>query len=160
MVPLTPRVHVHLHVSDLARSRDFYQRLLGVAPVKGKADYAKFLPDFVPLNLAISQPADRAAAPPAGQVSHLGIQVASPQEVRAHLDRVRAAGLDVRVEMDVDCCHANQDKFWARDPDGVEWELYYLRRDLGGIPLPTVPATAADLPTPACCAPDTQAAGG
>jgi N-acetylglutamate synthase-like GNAT family acetyltransferase/2-polyprenyl-3-methyl-5-hydroxy-6-metoxy-1,4-benzoquinol methylase len=37
--------------------------------------------------------------------------------------------------MGVDCCHANQDKFWVEDPDGVEWEVYHLNYDLpaGGI---------------------------
>jgi hypothetical protein len=32
--------------------------------------------------------------------------------------------------MGVDCCHANQDKFWVQDPDGVEWEVYHLNYDL------------------------------
>ena len=32
--------------------------------------------------------------------------------------------------MGVNCCHANQDKFWAADPDGVEWEVYHLNYDL------------------------------
>jgi hypothetical protein len=32
--------------------------------------------------------------------------------------------------MGVDCCHANQDKFWVQDPDGVGWEVYHLNYDL------------------------------
>ena len=32
--------------------------------------------------------------------------------------------------MDCDCCFANQDKFWVEDPDGREWEIYVLNRDL------------------------------
>jgi hypothetical protein len=50
--------------------------------------------------------------------------------VIAELARVKAAGLPVREEMGVDCCHANQDKFWVQDPDGVEWEVYHLNYDL------------------------------
>jgi hypothetical protein len=46
------------------------------------------------------------------------------------LQRVKAAGLPVREEFGVDCCHANQDKFWVEDPDGVEWEVYVLNHDL------------------------------
>jgi hypothetical protein len=34
--------------------------------------------------------------------------------------------------MGVNCCHANQDKFWVKDPDGVEWEVYHLNYDLEG----------------------------
>ena len=62
---------------------------------------------------------------------------------------MKAAGLSVREEIGVDCCHANQDKFWVEDPDGVEWEVYVLNHDLDetrtrgadavvGIPLPLV----------------------
>jgi hypothetical protein len=32
--------------------------------------------------------------------------------------------------MGVNCCHANQDKFWVEDPDGVEWEVYVLNHDI------------------------------
>ena len=46
------------------------------------------------------------------------------------LDRVKSAGLEVREEMDTSCCHANQDKFWVRDPDGVDWEVYHLNYDV------------------------------
>ena len=51
--------------------------------------------------------------------------------------------------MGVDCCYANQDKFWVSDSDGVEWEVYFLRRDLPtrSATLPTVDASAD-----ACCA--------
>ena len=35
------------------------------------------------------------------------------------LARVKNVGLPVRQEIGVDCCHANQDKFWVQDPDGV-----------------------------------------
>ena len=27
------------------------------------------------------------------------------------------------------CCYADQDKFGVRDPDGYEWELFYLLSD-------------------------------
>jgi catechol 2,3-dioxygenase-like lactoylglutathione lyase family enzyme len=122
-----PRVHVHMTVSDLDKSREFYTRFLGVAPVKAKPGYVKFLPAFGPLNLALSE------ARPAGgrgHVDHMGIQVDSQAIVLRELARVKAAGLSVREEMSVDCCHANQDKFWVQDPDGVEWEVYVLNHDL------------------------------
>jgi hypothetical protein len=52
--------------------------------------------------------------------------------VMAQLARVKDAGLAVSEEMGVNCCHANQDKFWVKDPDGVEWEVYHLNYDLEG----------------------------
>ena len=36
------KTHVALNVSDLKKSVDFYQAMLGQSPVKYKADYAKF----------------------------------------------------------------------------------------------------------------------
>jgi len=118
-------------VSDLAKSRDFYARFFG-EPVKVKPGYVKFLPGWGPVNLALSE--GRAAL--GGQVNHLGIQVDTPEEVVRQLARVKAAGLAVREEMGVDCCHANQDKFWVEDPDGVEWEVYHLNYDLEDTPAP------------------------
>ena len=136
---MSAKVHIHIHVSDLAKSREFYGKFLGVAPVKERAGYVKFLPTFVPINLALSQ--GLPAGTSEGVVHHLGIQVDSTETVMAHLARVKAAGIPVHEEMGVDCCHANQDKFWVRDPDGVEWEVYHLNYDLA-------PA-AAEVP---CCA--------
>ena len=63
-------------------------------------------------------------------MNHVGVQVDTVAAVMEHLARVKAAGLPVREEMGVNCCHANQDKFWVQDPDGVEWEVYHLNYDL------------------------------
>jgi hypothetical protein len=54
--------------------------------------------------------------------------------------------------MGVNCCHANQDKFWVQDPDGVEWEVYHLNYDLEDAAptagLKTLPLAKAS----SCCA--------
>ena len=127
MTTEAPKVHVHMTVSSLEKSRAFYEKFFGAPPVKVKPGYVKFLPGFGPLNLALSQ------ATPAGgrgHVDHMGIQVESGEIVMRELARVKAAGLPVREEMGVDCCHANQDKFWVEDPDGIEWEVYVLNHDI------------------------------
>ena len=123
----SPKVHIHLHVRDLAASVNFYRALFGTEPVKLLPGYAKFLPSWGPVNLALSQSDadDRGSV-----VSHVGIQLASPQDVQRQLSRITAIGLPSRVEMGVDCCHANSDKFWVMDPAGIEWEIYYLNYDL------------------------------
>jgi lactoylglutathione lyase len=125
---MSAKVHLHMHVSDLAKSREFYEKFLGAGPVKVKANYAKFLPEWAPVNLALSGGGSAGE----GTVNHVGVQVDAVDTVMAHLARVKAAGLPVREEMGVNCCHANQDKFWVRDPDGVEWEVYHLNYDLEG----------------------------
>jgi catechol 2,3-dioxygenase-like lactoylglutathione lyase family enzyme len=122
-----PKVHVHMAVSDLEKSREFYEKFFGAGPVKVKPGYVKFLPGFGPLNLALSQAQPSSQG---GHVDHMGIQVASQDIVVREMNRVKAAGLPVREEFSVDCCHANQDKFWVQDPDGVDWEVYVLNHDL------------------------------
>jgi len=121
------KVHMHMSVSDLAKSREFYRKFLGEDPVKEKPGYVKFLPGWAPVNLALSE-GRRAGGE--GPINHAGVQVDSPALVMELLARVKAAGLPVREEMGVNCCHANQDKFWVEDPDGVEWEVYHLNYDL------------------------------
>jgi catechol 2,3-dioxygenase-like lactoylglutathione lyase family enzyme len=146
---MKPNVHVHLVVSNLDRSAAFYEALFGT-PVKSKPGYRKFLPSFAPLNLAMSEHPPAGSAQPA--VSHLGIQFDTPQEVQAQLARVKALEIPVREEIGVSCCHANQDKFWVRDPDGVEWEFYNLNFDIEE----EVPVSA----TTGCCAPASQGGKG
>ena len=143
-------VHVHLHVADLARSVAFYEAFLGAPPVKRKQRYAKFLASFAPLNLALSQHATRPQDE--ATLSHLGLQLSSSAAVLAQLERVKAAGLATREELDVTCCFAKQDKFWVRDPDGVEWEVYYLKEDVEEDVEHDSRATQASSGTdPACC---------
>jgi catechol 2,3-dioxygenase-like lactoylglutathione lyase family enzyme len=129
---MTPNVHIHLAVSDIVRSTAFYETLFG-PPVKVKAGYRKFLPSFAPLNLAMSE---TRVGSPIASASHLGIQFPTADAVSVQLARVKSLGLQVREEVGVDCCHANQDKFWVRDPDGVEWEFYAINYDLEDVPAP------------------------
>jgi len=137
---MTPRVHIHLKAADLELSREFYRKFLGVEPVKDKPDHVKFLTAFAPLNLVISPARTRPGAEHSA-VNHLGIEVSSSAVVAEHLRRVKQEGLKVREQLNVNCCYANQVKFWVIDPDGVEWEVYHVNYDLvekhgGGIEEP------------------------
>ena len=150
---MSAKVHVHMRVSDFEKSKEFYARFFGALPVKSKPGYAKFLPELGPINLALSE---GAAGGPAGPVNHMGVQVESPQAVETELRRVKAAGLPVIEEKGVDCCHANQDKFWVVDPDGVRWEVYCLNHDIEEATAPAArEAAKAGAPCCAsdCCAP-------
>src|SRR6185503_13209889 len=114
-VAMSAKVHLHMHVSDLAKSRAFYEKFLGGDPVKVKPGYVKFLPDCAPVNLALSE----GGAAAEGIVNHVGVQVDGVNTVMAHLARVKEAGIPVIEEMGVDFGQTNQYKFWVRDPDGV-----------------------------------------
>ena len=138
---MTPRVHVHIKSADLRASRNFYQQFLGVLPVKDKPDHVKFLVPFAPLNLVISPArpgSERTAVPP---VNHLGLELPSRVAVEEHLTRIKRLDLTTRQQLNVNCCYANQSKFWVIDPDGIEWEVYHVNYDLiekhgGGIEQP------------------------
>lgn len=144
-----PKVHLHVHVEDLAGAVAFYRTLFGEGPAKERPGYAKFLPAWAPVNLAISEQ----VLVVGGSVSHVGIQLGDYASVRHHLERVQAAGLQVRVEMGVDCCYANQDKFWVRDPSGLEWEIYVLNHDVEQISRAATPAATSSCCAPGRCAP-------
>ena len=125
-MPVYPKIHLSFPVQDLERSVAFYKKLFGEDPVKTHPGYVKFLPSIAPLNLALY--ADGKAA--GDGANHFGIEVRDHETVLRHLMRIRTSGLETREEMDCDCCYANQDKFWVKDPDGREWEIYVLNRDL------------------------------
>jgi len=144
---MSAKVHLHLHVSDLGKSREFYEKFLGSGPVKVKQGYVKFLPEWAPVNLALSSGGQVGA----GTIDHVGVQVESVETVMGQLARVKNAGLAVTEEMGVNCCHANQDKFWVKDPDGVEWEVYHLNYDLEGEEPAKRPLGLTVVKTAACC---------
>src|SRR5439155_25430271 len=117
---MSAKVHLHMHVSDLAKSRDFYEKFLGGDPVKVKQGYVKFLPEWAPVNLALSTGGPIGA----GTIDHVGVQVDSVETVTTQLTRVKAAGLPVREEMGAGGGHANQDRSGGRVPEGVGWWVY------------------------------------
>ena len=118
--------HVSINVRNVARSIEFYRRMLGIEPSKVRTGYAKFDVRNPPLNLALNEVPDLAAA---GALSHLGFQVGSTNDVIALRRHWAEAGLITRDEMDTNCCYANQNKTWVKDPDGNEWEAFVVLED-------------------------------
>src|SRR5687767_14504572 len=71
--------HISLNVRDISKSIDFYRKLLGIEPSKVRTGYAKFDVKSPQLNLALNEiPFNER-----GALSHLGIQVASTDDVLA-----------------------------------------------------------------------------
>lgn len=119
------KAHLALNVRDVERSIDFYRSMLGIEPSKVRTGYAKFDVQAPPLNLTLNQVpfTDR------GALSHLGIQVASTDDVLATRKTWEEKGLIPREEMQTTCCYALQDKAWVSDPDGNEWEVFAVLED-------------------------------
>jgi catechol 2,3-dioxygenase-like lactoylglutathione lyase family enzyme len=119
------KAHLALNVKSVAGSIEFYRKMLGIEPSKVRSGYAKFDVENPPLNLTLNEyPFNER-----GALSHLGIQVASTDDVLAIRENWAAAGLLTRDEMKTDCCYATQDKTWVRDPDGNEWEAFVVLAD-------------------------------
>jgi hypothetical protein len=99
--------------------------MLGIEPSKVRNGYAKFNVENPPLNLTLNQVAFKER----GALSHLGLQVASTEDVLAVRERWQQSGLLTRDEMQTNCCYAMQDKTWVHDPDGNEWEVFVVLED-------------------------------
>lgn len=119
------KAHLALNVKNVERSLEFYRRMLGIEPSKVRAGYAKFNVENPPLNLTLNETAFEER----GALSHLGIQLASTEDVLAMREKWIEAGLVTRDEMQTSCCYALQDKTWVRDPDGNEWEAFVVLED-------------------------------
>ena len=119
------KAHLAINVSNVEQSIDFYRRLWGIEPSKVRTGYAKFDVQNPPLNLTLNQGRFNER----GALSHLGIQVASTEDVLSIRTRWSEQGLSTFDEMQTNCCYAIQDKTWVRDPDGNEWEAFVVLED-------------------------------
>lgn len=131
--------HVSINVRNIGESIEFYKKMLGIEPAKVRTGYAKFDVQNPPLNLALNEGPFNER----GALSHLGLQVASTEDVLAVRARWAEAGLVTRDEMQTSCCYAVQDKTWVEDPDGNHWEVFVVLEDN----LPEVSGLAATV----CC---------
>jgi catechol 2,3-dioxygenase-like lactoylglutathione lyase family enzyme len=123
----TIKTHLSLRIADLKRSVAFYRTFFGVPPHKTRPGYANFDIEQPPLKLALTE---KQRTPGAGNLDHLGLLVADTATVNAIKQRLQSDGLALVDEMNTTCCYAKQDKFWVRDPDDVEWEVYAITDDM------------------------------
>ena len=122
------RIQLALNVSDLEQAIGFYSKLFGAEPAKRRPGYANFAIDEPPLKLVLIEGEGLGAS-----LNHLGVEVSSPDDVKAATDRLSGQGLPTLVQDGVDCCYALQDKVWVSDPDGARWEVYTVLSDSGAV---------------------------
>ena len=94
-------------------------------PAKRRPGYANFAVAEPPLKLVLLE--GEAGEPT--RMDHLGVEVASTDEVTAATVRLADAGLATRVEDNTTCCYAVQDKVWVTGPGGEPWEVYTVTGD-------------------------------
>jgi len=133
------RPHISLDVRNVPASVAFYHKVFGVAPRKQTTDYAKFDLTSPALNLSLVSSTGRVSA-----VNHLGIEVESIDDIAIWKQRLQEGGILEKVEEDVACCFARQDKLWVTDPDGNPWEIFTVHEQL---------AVEGPLAQTGCCVP-------
>jgi catechol 2,3-dioxygenase-like lactoylglutathione lyase family enzyme len=136
------RVQLALNVDDIDAAVAFYAQLFDAKPAKRRPGYANFALDEPALKLVLIENPGQG-----GSLNHLGVEVASTEEVVAATRRFTAAGLSTRVEDGTTCCYALQDKVWVTGPGGEPWEIYTVLADAGAELEGKSGAQA-----PACCA--------
>ena len=151
------RLHIHIAVDDLQKSIGFYSTLFGAKPSKLKPDYAKWMLDDPHVNFAISARGAKAG------LDHLGIQVEAPEELAALREQMKRADLVLFDEGEANCCYAESEKSWVKDPSGIAWETYHTMADVElftqpkenvascCVPQMEVKAEASCAPKSGCC---------
>lgn len=119
------RVQLALNVGDLGGAIAFYSNLFGVEPHKVRHDYANFIVNDPPLKLVLiangGQP---------GTLNHVGVEVASTDEVVSAAESAQSKGLATTLQEATSCCYALQDKVWVHGPE-ISWEIYTVTDENG-----------------------------
>jgi lactoylglutathione lyase len=116
------RVQLALNVPDIDGAVAFYSKLFATEPSKRQPGYANFAIADPPLKLVLFEKAGADS-----RLNHLGVEVATSDDVWAHQSRLREEGVD-SLEESGTCCFAKQDKVWVDGPDGA-WEIYTVLED-------------------------------
>src|SRR3954470_8994041 len=122
------RIQLAINVSRLEDAIALYSNLFPTEPAKVKPGYANFAVAEPPLKLVLIE-----GHGTPGSLNHLGVEVASTDDVAAATERLAADGLATAEEANVSCCYAVQDKVWVDGPDGEPWEIYTV---LGDVEMP------------------------
>jgi catechol 2,3-dioxygenase-like lactoylglutathione lyase family enzyme len=145
------RLQLALNVDDIDEAVTFYSRLFNAEPAKRRPGYANFALGDPALKLVlIENPGN------GGSLNHLGVEVASTDEVVAATRRYSELGMSTRGEDVTTCCYALQDKVWVTGPGGEPWEIYTVLADAGadleGKTSLDIDAARGSGSTSACCA--------
>ena len=120
------RLQLALNVDDIDAAVAFYSQLFDAEPAKRRPGYANFALDEPALKLVLIENPGQG-----GSLNHLGVEVASTDEVVAATRKLAAAGLATEVEDGTTCCYALQDKVWVTGPGKERWEVYTVLADAG-----------------------------
>ena len=132
MPKVTKLSHAVLFVSDLERSRPFYEKALGLRFVAGRPGAAFFRAPGSENHhdLALMEVGKQALVPPQGSVGlyHLAWEVETIEELAEAVESLSELGALVGASD-----HGATKSLYAKDPDGIEFEvLYRIPREAWG----------------------------
>jgi predicted enzyme related to lactoylglutathione lyase len=139
------RVQLALNVADIDEAIVFYSKLFATEPAKVRPGYANFAVVDPPLKLVLIEDANQTP----GTLNHLGVEVATTDDVMSANARLGAAGLATAMEERTSCCYALHDKVWVDGPGGQPWEIYTVLADAEH---PVGRLRSAEPGETACCA--------
>lgn len=118
------RFQLALNVSNLDEAIEFYSKFFRTVPAKVRPGYANFAIAEPPLKLVLIE---KMGEP--GTINHLGVEVASSDDVVEATKYLSGSGFATDVEDQTTCCYALQDKVWVTGPDSSRWEVYTVLAD-------------------------------
>jgi catechol-2,3-dioxygenase len=142
-VPTVQTGHIGLNVSDLTRSKQFYQQLFGFEvlgdSLKAGRQFVFLGQDGTPILTLWQQSEGRFATYQPG-LHHLAFQVGTIDDVRAFEERLRELGTPFLYDGVVPHAEgADSGGVYFEDPDGIRLEIYSLT-GAHGLDAPTADA--------------------
>ena len=139
------RVQLALNVADLDASIEFYSKLFQTEPAKIRDGYANFAIVDPPLKLILFTGMGEP-----GSLNHIGVEVEDVDAVQAVIARANDLDLVQKIQEDVSCCFAVQDKTWVKGPEN-DWEFYYVKGDAPTMSCSAEPESVSACSSDGCC---------
>ena len=117
------RIQLALNVENLDAEIARYSKMFGVGPAKVRPGYANFAISDPPLKLVLIE-----GHGSAGTLTHLGVEVETPEQVGAKIAEAQSYGMDITIQESTTCCFAVQDKVWVTGGE-LPWEWYTVLED-------------------------------
>ena len=119
------RVQLALNVKNLDDAIAHYSKMFGVQPHKIREGYANFAVENPPLKLVLFE---RPGA--SERLNYLGIESFDHADVDVAEARFTKADILDSPRQRMVCCHAEQDKVYAKETDGLRWEWYVVNDEM------------------------------
>lgn len=112
------KLHVSMKVGDLDNAIEFYSALFNQEPLIKRDNYAKWDVHDPSVNFVVESGHD------AGGLDHLGIQVASREELDPLVERMRKTDQPFLDTESTTCCYAKMEKAWVKGVADEKWEAF------------------------------------